>query len=108
MNFEIKTIVEFEKQFKQLFKKYPSLKTDLLQLINKLEKNPFIGVALGNDFYKIRMGISSKRSGKSGGARIITCVKVSKKMVYLAAIYDKSAQAAISEQELKILAKQIA
>ena len=90
MSFEVRTIAEFERSFKKLLRKYPSLKTDLQKLIVDLEKNPFTGIALGNDFFKIRISITSKGKGKSGGGRVITCAKVILNIVYLAAIYDKS------------------
>lgn len=62
---------------------------------------------MGKDFYKIRLNILSKGKGKSGGARIITCVKIAKGVVYLASIYDKSEKSSITDSELKILASQI-
>ncbi len=52
MSFEIRTIDSFEKEFKSLSKKFPSLKADLLLLISELEKDPFQGVSLGKDFTK--------------------------------------------------------
>ena len=107
MNFKVRTISSFEREFKRLFKKYPSLKSDLLVLISELELNPFQGMSLGKDFYKVRLSISSKGKGKSAGARIITCIKVAKGIVYLASIYDKSAKASITDSELKYLATQI-
>ena len=107
MDFEVKTIAEFERSFKKLLKKYPSLKNDLKKLIGELEKNPFTGIALGNGFYKIRITITSKGRGKSGGGRIITCVKILRNTVFLAAIYDKSEKGSLSDSELKLLAKQI-
>lgn len=64
MSFNIQTIPPFEKEFKKLLKKYPSLKTDLSLLISSLEKKPIQGKALGNNFYKIRMSISSKQQRK--------------------------------------------
>ncbi len=88
-------------------KKYPSLKSDLFKLIKQLEANPLIGISLGKDFYKIRISISSKGKGKSGGARVITCVKVIQTIVYLAAIYNKSEKSTITDSELKLLANQI-
>jgi hypothetical protein len=103
MGFSVETILPFEKEFKKLHKKYPSLKSDLLQLINSLESNPTQGTAIGNDFYKIRLSITSKNKGKSGGARVITFVKIVKQKVYLTAIYDKSDQSSISNKELKWL-----
>jgi mRNA-degrading endonuclease RelE of RelBE toxin-antitoxin system len=107
MKFNIQTIPEFEKQFKKLQKKYPSLKNDLATLIPLLEDNPKQGIALGNDFYKIRMNITSKAKGKSGGARVITSVHIIQNTVYLASIYDKSDKSTISDSELYFLAKQI-
>ena len=91
----------------RLSKKYPSLKSDLFKLIKQLEANPFIGTSLGKDFYKVRISVLSKGKGKSGGARIITCVKIIQNIVYLSAIYDKSEKGNITDKELKELAKTI-
>jgi len=44
--------------------------------------------------------ISSKNSGKSGGARVITHVYVEGDTVTLLAIYDKSTQSTISDSEI--------
>ena len=107
MNFEVRTIAVFEKEIKKLSKKYPSLKSDLFKLIKQLEANPFIGTSLGKDFYKVRMSVSGKGKGKSGGARMITCVKIIQARVYLASIYDKSEKSTITDSELKLLASQI-
>ncbi len=71
-------------------------------------KDPVIGTHLGKDFYKIRLAITSKGKGKSGGARVITCVKIIAETVYLASIFDKSEKENISDKELKELAKTIA
>lgn len=96
-----------KKAQKKLHRKYPSLKKDLLDLLDSLEHNPVQGISLGNDFYKIRLAISSKRTGKSGGARVITCVKIIKETVYLAAIYDKAEASTISDETLKLIARLI-
>ncbi len=107
MNYEVRTISSFEKEFKKLHKKYPSLNSDLLSLVKELEKNPQQGTPLGKDFYKIRLAVTNKGKGKSGGARVITCVKVYREVIYLAAIYDKSEKSSITDNELKFLASQI-
>jgi hypothetical protein len=107
MSFEVRTIAAFEKSFKKLLRKYPYLKTDFQEMIVSLEEDPLMGTALGNDFYKIRIKITSKGKGKSGGGRVITCVKIVQETVYLAAIYDKSEKQTLSDAELKLLAKQI-
>jgi len=62
----------------------------LEQLNLLLAEDPYIGVQLGKNLYKVRMAISSKRRGKSGGARIITFLITEDKEIYLVYIYDKS------------------
>ena len=86
MSFEIIPTPFFLKDVKPLVKKYPSLKKELLQLEDKLLSNPMLGEPLGKDCYKIRLSISSKGKGKSGGARIITCVKIIDERIFLMAI----------------------
>jgi mRNA-degrading endonuclease RelE of RelBE toxin-antitoxin system len=107
MNYNIEATPHFASEVKKLSKKYPSLKKDITSLASQLSINPLMGVSLGNNFYKIRLAISSKGRGKSGGARIITCVKITNTIVYLATIYDKSEKENITDKEIKELAKQI-
>lgn len=107
MKFNVYYTPEFEKQLKRLSKKYKSLPKDLAVLVKQLEENSTTGTPLGNNCYKIRLAISSKGKGKSGGARVITCVIIADKEIYLADIYDKSEQENISDKRLKELAEQI-
>lgn len=107
MSYNIQATPQFASDAKKLSKKYPSLKNDLASLVSQLSQNPVIGTPLGKDFYKIRLAISSKGKGKSGGARVITCVKIVSTTVYLVAVYDKSEKEIITDKELKTLAKQI-
>jgi len=100
MNYSVRTIQPFDKQFKRYLKKYPSLKSELTELINQLKEKPHIGTAIGRDCYKIRVAIASKGKGKAGGARVITCVVVKDAEVYLLYMYDKSEQSNISDKEL--------
>ncbi len=100
MSFNVFYIAPFGKQLKRLNKKYPSLKGEFAQVITELKSNPFTGKSMGNDCYKIRLAIASKGKGKSGGARIITCVKVMRNSVYLLSIYDKSEQDDIPDKNL--------
>jgi hypothetical protein len=101
MSYSVATIPLFDKQAKRLAKKYPSLKADLAGLFESLADNPSQGVALANNFYKIRLAISSKGKGKSGGARVITYVKVTQTTIFLASIFDKSEKSTITEKELQ-------
>jgi hypothetical protein len=107
MSYNISSIPLFDKQAKRLAKKYPSLKRDLAGLIEKLTDEPEQGTALGNSFYKIRLAIASKGKGKSGGARVVTYVKVTRNTVYLTSIFDKSEKSTITDKELEQIFKLI-
>jgi hypothetical protein len=72
-------------------------------LFSELEKNPSMGVSLGNGIFKIRLAIASKKSGKSGGARVMSFVKVQKNTVLLFSIFDKGDRESISDKEIKLL-----
>jgi mRNA-degrading endonuclease RelE of RelBE toxin-antitoxin system len=100
MNYEVIPTPDFKKFFKKLAKKYPSLKSDLAQLVDKLEQEPAAGVYLGHNLYKIRMAISSKGKGKSAGARIITYMISEQNEIYLVHIYDKSQLDNISKKQI--------
>ena len=67
MSFEIITTPRFEKSAKGLSKRYRSLKNDLNDFILSLESNPFQGDELSPGIRKIRIAITSKGRGKSGG-----------------------------------------
>ena len=101
MSYKIIATSFFEREVKALAKKHRSLKKDLSDLIEQLEKKPATGTELGNNYYKIRLAISSKGKGKSGGARVITHVHISNTTVYLLAIYDKSQMENISDTAIK-------
>jgi mRNA-degrading endonuclease RelE of RelBE toxin-antitoxin system len=58
---------------------------------------------LGLGCYKLRLSVKSKGKGKSGGARVITYVHVTKKSVRLLSIYDKSEQESMHIAELRQL-----
>ena len=103
VSFNVIATEPFERKLKRLAKKYKSLKTDLVDVINELSENPTLGTPVGKNCYKIRIAIASKGKGKSGGARIITYVRVVKSTVFLLDIYDKSEQANVSDKELQLL-----
>lgn len=107
MSYKVKFIPIFEKEIKRLSKKYPSLKTEFIQLVEELKRQPKQGAFLGNNCYKIRLSIASKGKGKSGGARVIVHLQISETTVYLLTIYDKSETENISSRELAELLKWI-
>ncbi len=93
MNFDIIPTPCFERAFKALAKRHRSLKQDLLEFTDSLQKNPFQGDELSPGIRKIRMAIKSKGRGKSGGARVITYTILAEEnsgRVYLIDIYDKA------------------
>ncbi|MEO8147783.1 MAG: type II toxin-antitoxin system RelE/ParE family toxin [Bacteroidia bacterium] len=107
MNYKIKSIAPFDSQLKWLSKKYPSLKKEMALLIESLSQEPKQGIDLGKNCYKIRLSVASKGKGKSGGARVITLVRVVGETVYLLSIFDKSDQTSISESDLTQLLKRL-
>jgi len=99
----------FEKSYKRLKKKYPSIKTDLEEFKKEYNENPDIGSDLGGGFRKIRIAIKSKNKGKSGGARIITydmCIKTENEVVILVEMYDKTEISTLSEKEYETALKE--
>ncbi len=107
MSYKIITIPPFDRQAKRLNKKFASFKTDLLETLSHLKENPTAGTSLGNSCFKIRVVISSKQKGKSGGARLITHFIIKNKTIVLLAVYDKSEQDSITEKQILALLKHI-
>jgi mRNA-degrading endonuclease RelE of RelBE toxin-antitoxin system len=109
MTFKIIPLHSFLKEVKHLSKKYLSLKEDLRKLGIDLTLNPKSGTPIGKNCYKVRLQITSKGKGKSGGARVVThlIINIEGGTLYLLKIYDKADQDNISETELISLLKSI-
>ena len=107
MSYSVIPVEKFKKEAKRLIKKYPSLTKELASLYNIILEQPTVGTPLGNDSYKIRVGIKSKGKGKSGGARVITYVITENQEVYLLTIYDKSELDSIDAKTLKAIIARI-
>lgn len=106
MSFELELTDHFKKEARKLAKRYRSLRTELEALGEELAKNPTTGTPLGHNVYKVRLAIGSKGKGKSGGARVITFVKVFKEKVFLVSIYDKGQLDNLTkDQIIKLLKK---
>ncbi len=101
MNYNVVATLRFEKELKRIVKKYPSLKAEFSVLIRQINQFPEKGVYIGNNCYKIRLAISSKGKGKSGGARVISYVYNFKETVYLLTVYDKNEKSGLRPNELK-------
>jgi mRNA-degrading endonuclease RelE of RelBE toxin-antitoxin system len=101
MSYSIFPTHRFEKEFKRLAKKFPSLKNEFAELILQIIEEPESGTFIGNNCYKIRLAIKSKGKGKSGGARVITYLYVETESVYLLTVYDKGEKEDLKPNELK-------
>lgn len=108
MNFEIVATQFFMRELKRLAKRYPAIKNDIAELAAQLQENPAIGTSIGKDCFKIRIAITGKSKGKSGGGRVITCLKIVKETVFMLAIYDKSEQENIADEDLEARLKTLA
>lgn len=104
---QILTTDQFARDLKRLRKKYPSILADLRELQVSLLDDPTQGSPLGNDCFKIRLKIASKNRGKSGGARVITCVLLLNEEIHLLTMYDKSEIENVSDEFLNDLVEGI-
>ena len=92
MSFEIIPTPDFSRSLKVLAKRHRSLKQDMSVFVSSLKENPLQGTEIAPN-RKVRLTITSKGKGKSGGARVITylmAVSEDAGDVYLIDIYDKS------------------
>lgn len=103
--FTILATGNFIKQLKQVSKKYPGFTSDIEKLKVSLLRSPTQGTPLGKNCYKIRVKITGKPAGKSGGARVITFVKLSNFRIVLVDLYDKAHKDTVSDKDLQALLK---
>ena len=106
MNYNIVTAQSFKRDLKRLSKKYHSIVNDYINLLKDLYVNPTMGDKIDENTRKVRMAITSKNKGKSGGARVITCnilVSIENTDIYLLKIYDKSEQESLTTKEIQNL-----
>lgn len=104
----IKLSTRFKRELRRLSKKYRSLPQDVDDLIALTMQDPAQGASLGRNLHKVRLAITSKGGGKSGGARVITHVVMSYEsgVVRFLTIYDKSECSTLADKELIALLKE--
>lgn len=110
MSFDVSATDNFEKSLKHLAKKYRSIKQDVGDLIDLLETSPLQGDEIAPGIRKIRMAITSKGKGKSGGARVITfniLTTSTEGKVILLEIYDKSEFVTVDVASLFLMVKRL-
>ncbi len=94
---------EFKRNLRQLAKKYRHIREDVQPTIDQLADGAKPGdqvTGVQHEVYKVRVGNSDARKGKSGGYRIIYHVKEGAAVV-LITIYSKSDQADVSAAEIR-------
>ena len=103
----VRTSEDFRIAYKRLKKRHKSLQQDFEQLLASLLQNPIQGVELDGGVRKIRMAITSKGRGKSGGARVIIRVRIVADELQLLYIYDKADYENVSDDFLRDVIKRM-
>ncbi len=103
----VKISEDFRTAYKRLKKRHKSLQTDFERLLSSLLQNPMQGVELDGGVRKIRLAITSKGHGKSGGARVIIRVRIVADELQLLYIYDKADYENVSDAFLRDLMKRM-
>jgi len=103
----VKISEDFRTAYKRLKKRHKSLQTDFERLLSSLLQNPMQGVELDGGVRKIRLAITSKGRGKSGGARVIIRVRIMADELQLLYIYDKADYENVSDAFLRDLMKRM-
>ena len=100
----------FATELKRLAKRYRGLADDYEDFLNSLKENPLQGTEIAPNIRKIRMPITAKGRGKSGGARVITynaIVAEQEGRIYLLLIYDKADASSVKMNVVKQIAKDL-
>ncbi len=99
--------LNFERDLKRLVKKYPPFRKDMAELVASLKENALQGSEPFPNVRKIRLSITGKSRGKSGGARVIIYVRIEKEQVYCLYLYDKAEISDIPDHEIKDFVKEL-
>ena len=93
--------------YQRLKKRHKSLEADFERLLASLLQDPIQGVELEGGARKVRLAITSKGRGKSGGARVIIRVRFVADELQLLYIYDKADFGNISDDYLRDVMKRM-
>lgn len=108
MTYKIDAIHYFEKKLKKMNHKYPRIAEDYRDLLDELEKDPFVGDRLRGcigPVFKIRMASRDMQKGKSGGFRVIYLIKADSFQVFLITLYSKGERENIHVKEINEILK---
>ena len=67
MSFNVRTIPNFDKEFKKLYKKYPSLIDDFEKILHELALNPQFGTSIGKGCLKYALQFPVKEKVNEAG-----------------------------------------
>ena len=104
---KIKISEDFRTAYKRLKKRHKSLEYDFERLLDSLLQDPMQGVELEGGARKVRLAITSKGRGKSGGARVIIRVRVVADELQLLYIYDTADFENVSDAYLRDVMKRM-
>ena len=110
MNLEFVPSEYFATELKRLAKRYRGLANDYETFLDSLKENPLQGTEIAPNIRKIRMPITAKGRGKSGGARVITynaLIAEQEGKIYLLLIYDKADASSIKMNVVKQIVKDL-
>lgn len=110
MNWRIDFTIEFSRGAKVLKKRYRSFMDDLEDFKDSILQNPFQGVELVPGIRKVRLSITSKGKGKSGGACVITltyCISEEEGKVHFLIIYDRSDADTVDVRTVQQIVKEL-
>lgn len=103
----VKISEDFRVAYKRLKKRYKSLEAYFERLLASLLQDPMQGVELEGGVRKVRLAITSKGRGKSGGARVIIRVRIVADELQLLYIYDKSDFENVNDAYLRDIMKRM-
>ena len=110
MNLEFVPSDYLATELKKLAKRYRGLADDYEAFLDSLKENPKQGTEIAPNIRKIRMPITAKGRGKSGGARVITynaIVAEQEGKIYLLLIYDKADASNVKMNVVKQIVKDL-
>jgi hypothetical protein len=99
-NLQIIKADAYNKAIKKLKKRFPHIENDIDLFFEQISTLDELGIHLGNNVYKARIANSDKNSGKSGGYRLISYLKIINNEIYLLFVYDKSDYENIKESDI--------
>jgi mRNA-degrading endonuclease RelE of RelBE toxin-antitoxin system len=100
---DVRVLPQFQRDLKQLIKKYRSIRKDLDNFVKQLREGETPGDQVphvGYTVYKVRVANSDAKRGKQGGYRIIYYVRTTNRIL-LITIYVKTEQSDISPERIR-------